>query len=32
MRGCVYKMPLSVIIKKYILFSGAVSGVQTSSH
>ena len=31
MRGCVFKMPLSVIINKYVLSSGAVSGVQTSS-
>ena len=31
MCSCVFKRPLSVIIKKYVLCSGAVSGVQTSS-
>ena len=31
MRGCVFKMPLSVIIKKYVLSSGVVSGIHTSS-
>ena len=31
-RGCVFKRPLSVIIKKCVLYSGAVFRIQTSSH
>ena len=31
MHSCVFKRPLSVIIKKYSLSSGAVSDVQTRS-